>query len=149
MANGGLRASWPFAAGVGLIGLVVAAPLLGDQGAMFVWPLGAVLAVMVAGAVVLAGHAPPWHGRLAQVATLLGDVSYGTYLLHPIVWRAAHLAHVGGRRALIVTFILTPLLALVVHRMIEVPARRAIRSTLGPQRSPARIVPVPPPPKVA
>ena len=77
MANGGLRASWPFAAAVGLIGLVVAAPLLGDQRAMFVWPLGAVLAVTVAAAVVLAGHAPPWHGRSAEIGTLLGDVSYG------------------------------------------------------------------------
>jgi peptidoglycan/LPS O-acetylase OafA/YrhL len=116
---------------------------------MFVWPLGAVLAIMVAVAVVLAGHAPAWHGRLAQVATLLGDVSYGTYLLHPIVWRAAYLAHVSGRRALVVTFIVTPLVALFVHRLIEVPARRGIRSILGPRRSPARIVSLPPPPKAA
>ena len=145
-ASAPLGETWPFVAGVGLMALVVATTAIGDQRAMFVWPLGFVLAVTVAAAVVLAGHAPPWRGRLAQVATLLGDVSYGTYLLHPIVWRALTFAHVGGRTAAILTFVGAPLLALLVHRLIEVPAGRAIRSTLAPRRPPARIIPVSPPP---
>jgi exopolysaccharide production protein ExoZ len=141
----GIPESWPFAAGVGLIGLVVAATVIGDQRDKVVWPLGALLALTVAVAVVLAGHAPPWHGRPARIATLLGDLSYGTYLLHPIVWRALSFAHVGGRTAVVMTFVGAPLLALVVHRLIEVPAGRAIRSTLGRRPTPARVVPASPP----
>jgi exopolysaccharide production protein ExoZ len=141
----GPRASWPFIAGVGLMALVVAATVLGDQRAMFVGPVGLGLAVAVAAAVIVAGHTPPWRGRLAQVATLLGDLSYGTYLLHPIVWRVLTFAHVGGRTAALVTFVAAPLLALVVHRVIEVPAGRAIRATFAQRRPPARIISATPP----
>jgi len=87
-----------------------------DERALFVWPIGLILAVVVAAAVVVTGHSRPWQGRFAQGATLLGDLSYGTYLLHPIVWRALTLAHVGGRTAAVVTFATAPLLALMVHR---------------------------------
>jgi exopolysaccharide production protein ExoZ len=143
------RRSWPLVAGLGLMTIVVAASAIGDQRALFVWPIGLVLAVAVAAAVIVTGHSRPWQGRFAQGATLLGDLSYGTYLLHPIVWRALTFAHVGGRTAAVVTFAVAPLLALVVHRGIEVPTGRAIRVKLMPSRPRPQTLQGAPPPDPA
>lgn len=57
-----------------------------------------------------------WSGTRARSSEVLGDLSYGTYLLHPLV-------------ALLVgplTLVLTPPLAWLIHRLYEAPMRRWI-----------------------
>ena len=132
----GIGQVWPFVVGVALMLVVVAASATDDTRAMFVGPLGLALSITVAGAVVIAGHAPPWSGARARVASLLGDISYGTYLLHPIVWGVLLAIGIRERRAAIVTIVAAPILAYVVHRWLEVPAGRAVKRTLAPRRRP-------------
>ena len=129
--SSGPDSTWPFVIGVAMIGVVGAASLGDDTRAMFVGPLGIALSGTVAAAVVIAAHAAPWSGWRARIATVLGDISYGTYLLHPIVW--GMLIHVGlrQRNAAIVTVIAAPLIAFAVHRWFESPSGRAIKSALA------------------
>jgi peptidoglycan/LPS O-acetylase OafA/YrhL len=131
-------ASWPFFAGLGIMLVVVGASVVDDTRAMFAGPLGLALALAVAGAVVLAAHAPPWEGIPARVAALLGDISYGTYLLHPVVWSALNLLGMRESHAAIATIIAAPPIAFAVHRAFERPAGSAIRSALTSERTPDR-----------
>lgn len=64
-----------------------------------------------------------WVGRPARVAAVLGDLSYGTYLLGFIVWAVA-----GP-----VVALATPVIALAVFRWYEVPAGRWIKRRLRPR----------------
>jgi exopolysaccharide production protein ExoZ len=93
---------------------------------LFVGRKALALVALVSVGIALAGSGPAWSGWLARVAGWLGDLSYGTYLLFPLVWSV--LAPQGlGPWMLVVT----PLLALAVHRGFEVPVGRRIRSGLG------------------
>lgn len=75
------------------------------------------------------GDTGSWTGLRARLATALGDLSYGTYLLHPIVWIVLGNA--------LVTIIVTPMLALGFHRY-ELPIQRWLRRRLsGPRRQTA------------
>lgn len=129
-----LAGAAPLAAGAVIMLLVVAASLLQDERALFAGPIGILLSLGVAVAVVVVGFAPPWHGNPARVATTLGDMSYGTYLLHPLVWIVLGRLDIRGGVALLLTIVLAPLLALVVHRFIELPAGRAVRTALAPRK---------------
>lgn len=66
---------------------------------------------------------PHWSGWRARIATALGDLSYGTYLLHPLVAIA-----IGPW-----TLLVTPALALGFHSG-EVRIGRAIKSVIDPRR---------------
>jgi peptidoglycan/LPS O-acetylase OafA/YrhL len=68
------------------------------------------------------GDTGSWTGPRARLATILGDLSYGTYLLHPIVWIVTGNA--------LVTILGTPLLALGFHRY-EMPVQRWLRKRLS------------------
>jgi exopolysaccharide production protein ExoZ len=133
-----LSAAWPFIGALGILAVVVACSAAGDTRAMFAGPLGLGLSLAVAGAVVLAAHALPWRGAAARVAAFLGDISYGTYLLHPIVWTVLLRADVRARDAALMTLVAAPLLAFVVHRALERPVGAAIRSALAPKPALAR-----------
>lgn len=84
------------------------------------------------------GDTGSWTGPRARLATILGDLSYGTYLLHPIVWIVTGNA--------LVTILGTPLLALGFHRY-EMPVQRWLRKRLSgsPRRSSETAQPVPAP----
>lgn len=71
------------------------------------------------------GDTGSWTGRRAALATVLGDLSYGTYLLHPIVWIVS--------RSALVTIVITPMLALAFHRY-ELPVQRWLRRRLSGPR---------------
>lgn len=74
---------------------------------------------------------PAWSGGRAQIATALGEASYGVYLLHPLVAAAV------GPLALFVT----PVLALAVRYGYEIPVgRRLRRSVRLPQLDLGRVV---------
>ncbi len=79
------------------------------------------------------GDRTSWTGRRAALATVLGDLSYGTYLLHPLVY--------AGTRDALTTIVVTPALALAIHGTFEVPVGRRLRrwlSSEGPWPAPLR-----------
>lgn len=59
---------------------------------------------------------PSWSGRRARAAAALGDLSYGTYLLHPLV------AMLVGP----LTVLVTPPLAWLIYRLYEAPLRHFV-----------------------
>ena len=133
------RAIWPFVVGLAILLAVTLASAVEDTHAMFVGPLGLALSVAVAAAVVIAAYAAPWHGLASRAARVLGDISYGTYLLHPIIWGTLLLIGLRERNAAIITLVAAPVLAYLVHRLMEVPAGLAIRSALAPRRMAAPV----------
>ena len=114
----------PFLVGCCLLLLVLAASALPvPQRDLFAGPVSIALVAATSLAVCVAALGAAWHGLAARLATLLGDASYATYLLHPLVWGVLALAGLG-----VATLVVTPLLALAVHRWFERPAQRLIRS---------------------
>lgn len=114
---------WPFVAGVILVGAAVLATPIAEQRDLFTGPLGLGLTALVCVGVAVAGSGAAWRGRAATAAGILGDLSYGTYLLHPLVWIVLTAAGVP-----LLTVFLAPALALAVHRWFERPVGRWIRS---------------------
>ncbi len=119
----------------GLAVLTIAALALRFSWIALVWPPGATLAevwvpyhqvpsffVFFVAGMLLARrvHFSEWCGAKARYATILGDMSYGVYLLHPIVHMLTD--------SPITTLVLTPTLALLVRAVLELPAQRWIRS---------------------
>ncbi|MEI7742814.1 MAG: acyltransferase [Chloroflexota bacterium] len=103
---------WPFLAGCALV-----AGTLATGPAQLASPVVALVAIA---GIWIAGLGVAWTGLGARVAGWLGDLSYGTYLLHPLflIWAPK-------------VWIVTPIAALAVHRFYEVPAGRAARSVLA------------------
>jgi exopolysaccharide production protein ExoZ len=124
-ARGSRRASHvPFLVGSCLLLLVLGASALPvEQRDFFAGPLSIALVAATCLGVGVAAFGAPWQGPAARLATLMGDASYATYLLHPLVWGVLALAGLG-----VATLVVTPLLALAVHRWFERPAQRLIRS---------------------
>jgi peptidoglycan/LPS O-acetylase OafA/YrhL len=66
-----------------------------------------------------------WTGRKAGFAVILGDMSYGVYLLHFLLWGA-----IGP----IFAALFSPVLALAVFHVYERPAGRVIKRLPGGER---------------
>jgi peptidoglycan/LPS O-acetylase OafA/YrhL len=112
VATYALRAAWVWTVmppGVSLVDAWVAYTVLPSFLVFFT--LGMVLARV--------GETKPWSGRPARLATLLGDLSYGTYLLHPLVLHFT--------RSAAATIAMTPLIALLLTRFYEVPLGQWLR----------------------
>lgn len=116
---------WSLPAGSALIAVAIASGELTG-------PAGAAMSLAVAAGVCIAGAGPAWRGRPAGAAELLGDASYGTYLLHPLV------AFMAGP---VIAFT-TPILALGIHRYYEVPVGRRLRvpAWSGQRRQPVEVL---------
>jgi peptidoglycan/LPS O-acetylase OafA/YrhL len=114
----------PFLVGCGLLLVVLAASALPvEQRDYFAGPLSIALVLATCLAVGVAAFGPQWSGIAERLATALGDTSYATYLLHPLVWGGLALFGLGPA-----TLVVTPLLGLAVNRWFERPAQRWIRS---------------------
>ena len=102
---------WPFPVGCALIAVTLMSDVTGMAS-----PWLALASIVGVG---LAGAGAAWSGWPARIADRLGDLSYGTYLLHPLmlIWLPK-------------LWLLTPLVALAVHRWYEVPAGRRVRRAL-------------------
>ncbi|MCJ2057861.1 acyltransferase [Methylobacterium sp. J-048] len=149
-------------AGLGVVGLLLAARLLGGEGAAdgFLRPL----LVSVPAALLVAAALGPERDA-AQVAALpvplrglviLGDASYALYLVHPFALRLGReallrlgLAPVlhpwGGLAAMLAASVAV---ALLVHRFVERPLSRWVRDRLdhGAAQNRVRAAPTPVPP---
>lgn len=88
-----------------------------------------VLVVVAVGAAALVPNPP---GPLGAVFRWLGAVSYGVYLLHPLVYNAVHRVFHSGAVTLVLVSLLSPLAAWVTYRVLEVPAGRWLRARLSP-----------------
>ena len=73
------------------------------------------------------------NGTMKHVARVLGDLSYGLYLLHPVVWTVFARAFEGMNTAILIaiSILASSVLALLIDRYIERPFRAlAKRKTL-------------------
>ena len=58
---------------------------------------------------------------LARLSAWLGQISYGLYILHPVVYRAGALLGISGGLLTLLAVAVTPLLATLLYRWIEAP----------------------------
>lgn len=147
-------AEWPFAAGVAawaalgiLLGLAMVGAGSGDE---LLGLRGAVLVPACLATVWASGRVRLRTGRLSRLAAWLGDVTYGTYLIHPLLvfsllWFVLPrftsapvedlpvLPRVG---VLLVLLACTCLLAWASERFFERPLRRWGRHLLAPRPAP-------------
>lgn len=141
------RGLLPAIAGVGLLAAIIATAALDvSERALFAGPGGAVLTIATCLAVYLVALAPQPAGRAATVSRILGDASYGTYLLHPIVFGILTLAGVDGPLRLALTVTIAPACAIGSYRLFEKPVGRHLRRRLegATAGSSARVVrPIP------
>ena len=133
----GVRLAFPVRVALAAVGLAAMAVIGVDDTQRRALSYGIPAACFVA-AVSLG---PAWSGssRLAWAALLLGDASYALYLIHPFpmrglreVWARLGFGGTGGIVSYIAaTLILSCALAIVVHRVVEIPLVRLARRILG------------------
>jgi len=72
------------------------------------------------------------------IASRLGEISYGLYLIHPLVWFALgkpmHERELAPLTTVSTTLVVTAALAALSYRVIERPVLRAVRRRLGAPR---------------
>jgi peptidoglycan/LPS O-acetylase OafA/YrhL len=127
--------------GVGLLAAIIATAALDvAERTLFAGLGGAVLTIATCLAVYLVALAPQPAGRAAAASRILGDASYGTYLLHPIVFGILTLAGVDGPLRLALTFTIAPACAIGSYRLFEKPVGRYLRRRMdgGTAESSAR-----------
>jgi peptidoglycan/LPS O-acetylase OafA/YrhL len=76
----------------------------------------------------------------------LGDISYSTYLSHPLAGRImlhADIAPLGNIPYLLVVFPLIYAMSATLYAVVEVPAKRWLRRTLDARLQPATMLPQP------
>ena len=136
--------------GLGLLAAMIATATLDlDERTLFAGLTGAILTVATCLAVYLVALSPQPAGRAATISRLLGDASYGTYLLHPIVFGILTFAGVDGPARLALTVLIAPACALGSYRLFEKPVGRSLRRGLEgaagatAARSPAPVPDVP------
>jgi peptidoglycan/LPS O-acetylase OafA/YrhL len=107
----------------------VAIPYFYPQGQAYADPL--FVAVSTALVLSAAGSQTSLVGRLLSTRTMLvlGELSFGIYLLHrPVLWVLARVPHgTRGVVTLVLVIVLTALAAWVANRIIERPARQMLR----------------------
>lgn len=85
-------------------------------------------AATIAGIGLLAFAPTPKSNAARSVSAWLGNISYGAYLLHPLVYRGVRKAGLPPAATLAAVLVVTLAAAWAVHRWFEVPAGRWIRS---------------------
>ncbi|MCJ2067147.1 acyltransferase [Methylobacterium sp. J-088] len=140
-------------AGLGLLGLILAARLLADLGEAdgFVRPLlvGVPAALLVTSALGPGRDAAQVARLPAPIRALvtLGDASYALYLVHPFALRLVReiLVRIGPAQALhpyggmVLMLAASVAAALVIHRFVETPLTRRFRRILDPGTAQIRV----------
>ena len=73
----------------------------------------------------------------AAVCRFFGEISYGLYLLHPLVWAAAGKLHVGPSLRMVLAIGGATVMAWVILRVYERPARKWLIAVAGASSVPA------------
>lgn len=130
-----VRASEPSARGRALAtgGLVLIVGVLSLNFVSFrslqTGPLALVLTLSCVVGVALVSYAPnPTSRAMRWTFAALGAVSYGTYLLHPLVFTVVRKAQLGTTGTFAVTSVLTPALAWASYRWFERPVAMWVRT---------------------
>lgn len=104
-------------------------------GRFYAWGIPAVCLVLAA----VTGRQAAFLPKLERWLALLGDASYALYLTHPFVIRATTLLwrhlHLGSMAYMLTCLALAQAVAVAVHRILERPATRWVRSRLEPSET--------------
>lgn len=127
--SGNLRCSPLWIAGF----IMSALPILSIHGEDNLVGLYGLLLSLAAAAIVLCSVGLPVSGFLSRISDSLGKLSYGVYLLHPLMFGTVN--RLLAKQPTIViaaaTIALSSVIALILERYYEAPVRNHIRKVLG------------------
>ena len=119
---------WPLALACSCVYVLIA--FAGNSGVKHL-PLSMISAVVLSYVIVCVGERGPTV--FARLTIRIGDLSFGTYIWHMVVvntllWTGAR-SHMPGQAAVLLTILVTLILAWLSHRFVEAPALAKKRAT--------------------